>query len=164
MRSKRRSTLIFIISLPIFLGLLQSCDSSLKHEEPKNTDSMEESKEWDTLLQEPKLAIKGLPYYIRIRDPDGKRFVWPVSQDGIKEIKPILASYPSETIDGLKFYIVVSWKEMSQLTKAVSEGRDKMIWELFDEISILKSRVSKLERKLSELSKSKRTDHNPEPQ
>ncbi len=53
---------------------------------------------------------------------------------------------------------------MSQLTKAVSEGRDKMIWELFDEISILKSRVSKLERKLSELSKSKRTDHNPEPQ
>ncbi len=165
MRSKRHSTLVLVISVPIFLGLLQGCNSFLKSEGPKKTDSLEERKTWDTYLELAKLAPKELSYmsYIHIKDPDGKRLVWAMSQQGAEEMKPMLVAYPYETIDGITFYKVGSWKETSKLTTLAHKDRDRMIWNLFKEVSYLKSRVTKVEKKLSEFSK-KSVEDNPESQ
>jgi hypothetical protein len=104
----------------------------------------------DTETEAHVLPLEGRPSYIHVQDPDGRRRTWKVSSKAKDQIDSILPAHARKTVDGISVYEVTSWRNMSALEEAVSEDRDKMIWELFNEISRLKLHVTRLEKRVEE--------------
>jgi hypothetical protein len=156
MRTGRLSKVFIILAWP-FVGLIAGCHSPSRDLE--QSQSMPPPEIPKLAPEDVNLPTRDLSY-IFIEDPDGKKVVWALSQEGKDKTASILAGYPRKTIDGTIFYKVNSWNDISKLAKVVSEDHDKMIWNLFNEISYLKLRVTKLEKALSEIRKDEKNSNN----
>ena len=149
MKCKTRFVLTAISSLLICCGLSLSCSQHSYIEEPAKSNDFPENKTSDFSAGQPKEVMKGL-FYVGIKDPAGKKSVWGVSRQSAKSVEHILAAYPYETEGCTNFYAVSDWKDTSILMEAFSQDLSKLVWSNYKEISKLKSRIEKLEKKQSE--------------
>lgn len=162
MRFKIRFSLTAISSLLICCALSLNCSQHLYSEEPAKGNDSPETKTKDFSAGQPKGAMKGL-FYVGIKDPAGKKTVWGVSKQSAKSVEHILAAYPYETVGCTNFYAVSDWKDTSILMEAFSQDLSRLVWSNYKEISKLKSRIEKLEKKQSERIRHKdvRNEKNP---
>jgi hypothetical protein len=150
MQSRRFFELAIIILILIFLVESLSCQSTLKDEEYINSNNFNTI----SLLQKPNKQMTGL-VNIGIKDQNENKLIWAVSQQRVSVLGKMLENYPYETDMGINYYKVPSWKFTNTLMPLLQQDQNNTVNMLYDEISLLKSRVKKLEKQISKLSKKK---------
>ena len=84
---------------------------------------------------------------VGIISPDGAKSLWPVSRSRGGDILDLLAKYPSNMLEGVRFYQLSLWKDMARILTAVNEHQAEVIWHLTRDVQQLNKRVANLEQK-----------------
>lgn len=149
MRCKIRFVIIAISSLLIGCGLSLNCSQTRHSEEPTkiiDSSGIETNK---ISVEVPKEDTNG-PVYVGIKNPAGEMSVWGVSKQRVKSVEHILATYPHATAGCMNLYALDSWEDTGKLMGAFYKDLERLVWSNYEEISKLKLRIEKLEKKQSE--------------
>ncbi len=100
-------------------------------------------------------------YLFGSMDPEGHKHIWALTAETAAGITwRLAAKYPSQSIDGVIFYRVRSWRDMANLALESHKQQGLMIVDLIKEVERLKtsslnrqleSKVIKLEKKVNEM-------------
>jgi len=100
----------------------------------------------DAIAEKSKTNIQDSLQTVGIINPDGVKSVWLISNSSSGDISGLLTKYPSQMIDGLKFYTVSSWRDTARFLTFVNEKQAQTIRQLAKNMQKLNRRVGSLEK------------------
>ncbi len=117
-----------------------------------------------SLATGPDKSLNDIKSHVRLFgsiDPDGHKHIWALTVGEAADLTRQLAvKYPRQTIDGVIFYRVRSWRDMANLALEANKQQGLLIVDLIKDVERLKmrpsnrqleSKVIRLEKKVNEM-------------